>query len=88
MTNLKVIKNFTIYQEDEAYVGFPSIIKLQNGGLYLTFRHVPDWSKTYLLKGNHNHVDMAAKEVYLTSPDGINWPSKAKTLYNHLVSVQ
>lgn len=83
MTKLNVLEHFVIYQEDETYNAFPSIVKLDDGTFYLGFRQAPDWSNVYPLKGNHNHVDAAAKEVYLTSADGRHWSPKAKTLYNH-----
>jgi hypothetical protein len=78
-----VIEHFTIYQEDELYNAFPSIVKRDDGSYYMGFRQAPDWSKVYPLKGNHNHVDAAAQEVYITSEDGIHWTTKARTLYNH-----
>ncbi len=79
MSQLVKIKDTVIFK-DTQYSSFPSVIKLADGKLIVSFRHARDMSQLF---GKTRHIDPASKAVYVASHDqGETWDSELSVIYD------
>lgn len=75
------VKDFVIYEDENFYAAFPSVIKTQQGEYILAFRRAPN---RRLFGETHNsHVDPNSYLVQLRSTDGEHWTTTPELLYAH-----
>jgi sialidase-1 len=79
---LKKIKDIIIYENEQFYSAFPSVLKNENGEILVAFRRAPD-RKIFREQGT-NHVDPNSYLVLVRSQDyGNTWIKKPELLYAH-----
>lgn len=76
------VKDFIIYQDQNYYSTFPSVVKKSNGEYLVAFRRAPDRKVVFKEEGN-SHVDPNSYLVGLTSKDGVNWTEEPELIYSH-----
>lgn len=80
-STVKKVKDIVIYQDDQYYAAFPSVIKKPDGELYLAFRRAPN--RKVFGESHSNHVDPNSYLVAVRSKDGYNWTKEPELLYAH-----
>lgn len=75
------VRDFVIYNDDNFYSAFPSVIKKSNGEYIVAFRRAPN-RKAFGEKGN-SHVDPNSYLVQVRSTDGEHWTSEPELIYAH-----
>jgi len=78
---LTKVKDFVIYDDEQFYSAFPSVIKKPDGEYMVAFRRAPN-RKAFGEKGNH-HVDPNSYLVQVSSMDGENWTKEPELIYAH-----
>jgi hypothetical protein len=80
-SQIKKVKDVSVYSDTAFYSTFPSVVKLKNGELMVAFRMAPN-RIIFGEKGN-NHVDHNSYLVSVRSKDGENWTKTPRLLYAH-----
>ncbi|WP_229311197.1 sialidase family protein [Larkinella soli] len=81
LPGVRKVKDLVIYQDEQFYSSFPSIIKKPNGELLLAFRRAPD--RKVFGETRTTHVDPNSYLVALRSKDGENWTKEPELIYSH-----
>jgi hypothetical protein len=77
--NYRKIKDIVIYEDEQFYSSFPSVIKRPDGELCVAFRRAPD-RKIFGEKAT-NHTDPNSYLVMVRSKDGENWTQNPELIY-------
>ncbi len=78
----RIVKEFVIYEDDQFYSTFPSVIKNEDGEILVAFRRAPD-RKVFMESGT-SHVDPNSYLVLVRSRDnGLTWSKEPDLLYAH-----
>lgn len=78
---VRKIEDLIIYQDQQYYSAFPSVIKKADGEFLLAFRRAPD--RSVFRESGYSHVDPNSYLVQLRSKDGLNWSKEPELLYAH-----
>lgn len=74
-------KDIVIYEDENYYSAFPSVVKRTDGTLMVAFRRAPE-RRLYGEKGV-NHIDPNSYLTYVTSADGEVWSKEPSLIYAH-----
>src|SRR5690606_37067808 len=72
------VKDILIYQDDQYYSSFPSVIRKPDGEFLLAFRRAPE--RKIFGEKSSNHVDPNSYLVALRSKDGENWTKEPEVI--------
>lgn len=76
------IRDFIIYEDDQFYSSFPSVVKTDEGEILVAFRRAPN-RKVFGEDGT-NHVDPNSYLVMVSSSDnGTTWSGEPELIYAH-----
>lgn len=79
---VRKIKDIVVYEDEQYYSSFPSVVKNRDGELLVAFRRAPD-RKIFGEEGT-NHVDPNSYLVMVRSDDdGSTWTDEPDLLYAH-----
>ncbi|GAA5219993.1 sialidase family protein [Membranihabitans marinus] len=81
-SGLSKIEDIIIYEDDDFFSAFPSVVKKQDGEILVAFRRAPN--RAIFGEGKNYHVDPNSYLVYVRSRDnGLSWTSEPELLYAH-----
>lgn len=81
-TGIKKIRDLIIYESEDFYSCFPSVIKKEDGEILVAFRRAPN--RAIFGESKNYHVDPNSYLVYVRSRDnGLSWTSDPELLYAH-----
>ncbi|MFP6616096.1 MAG: sialidase family protein, partial [Candidatus Hydrogenedentota bacterium] len=76
------IKDLIIYQDDQFYAAFPSVVRRESGELIVAFRRAPD--RRVFGEGGSSHTDPNSYLVLVRSTDnGESWTSAPELILAH-----
>lgn len=74
------MRHITVYKNPNLYVAFPSIVRLPNGELLVSFREAGELSVRSAREGKHTHLDPDVRVCLVRSTDnGETWDPATKT---------
>ena len=74
------MKHLIIYQDPNLYVAFPSVARLENGEILVTFREAGQFSADRARARRHTHLDTQTRVcVVRSTDDGQTWDPSTKT---------
>lgn len=75
------MQHITVYKDPEAYIAFPSLVRLENGDLLATFREGSQFSVEKARTGQHTHLDAHSRICLVRSTDGgQSWDPATKSV--------
>lgn len=75
------MKHVTIYKDSSSYVAFPSVTRLENGEILVSFREASQFSADIASSGGHTHLDTQTHVCLVRSTDnGETWDPSTKTV--------
>lgn len=79
---IRKLKDVVVYQDDQFYSAFPSIVRRRDGELLVAFRRAPD--RRRLGENNISHTDPNSYLVLVRSrDDGATWSPAPELIYAH-----
>ncbi len=78
----RVAREFVIYQDEQYYASFPSVVRRPDGELIVAFRRAP--ARVKLGEKGESHVDPNSYLVQVRSrDDGATWSAQPELIYAH-----
>lgn len=78
---IQKIKDVLIYEDNQYYSTFPSVIKNDKGDILVAFRRAPE--RRFLGEKGNRHVDPNSYLVMVRSKDGETWTKEPELIYAH-----
>jgi len=78
---VRKIKDVIIYEDNDYYSCFPSVVRRPNGEYIVAFRRAPN--RELFGESGNNHVDPNSFLVKVRSTDGEHWTSEPELIYAH-----
>jgi len=81
-SSIKKIKDVVIYEDENFYCAFPSVVKRPDGELIVAFRRAPS-RRAFGEKGPIIHIDPNSYLVMVRSKDGETWTKNPELIYSY-----